>query len=315
MPNRLSMFRRIHARMSWASLNVGAPRSVFQAESVYTPPGHGEGIDIKIWSHGLYKCAVIVRIQKIPPSIQILFSLLTFFFFLFLYFNSVSFYLRVTSIDLTRTIISCGPRCTNRSLKSPSSSPRTSTASSDAWGIRAGASRARRPRCSSRKPTTCDSTACPTGRKIWFWCAPRRYCTFALPVRILPFPALGACGVPTVPASKNNGTLDGSALCFAALPECYSGGSFILDGCSLYGHQYSTVMPRCFVLCMLNRPLNDKKWHARLHYHYSDISTCVSYTNGDLPVQFVPDFSFSVWLFVFRFFETSTTMWCGSLSD
>jgi anti-sigma factor RsiW len=66
MPNRLSMFRRIHTRMSWASLNVGAPRSVFQAETVY-PPGHAEGhtggVDMKVWSHGPYKCAVIVRIQ------------------------------------------------------------------------------------------------------------------------------------------------------------------------------------------------------------------------------------------------------------
>ncbi|KAI0279825.1 hypothetical protein BGY98DRAFT_1095902 [Russula aff. rugulosa BPL654] len=64
MPNRLSMFSRIHARMSWASLNVGAPRSVFQAETVY-PPGHAEGrhagLDMKVWSHGPYKCAVIRR--------------------------------------------------------------------------------------------------------------------------------------------------------------------------------------------------------------------------------------------------------------
>ncbi len=64
MPNRLSMFGRMHARMSWASLNVGAPRSVFQAETVY-PPGHAEGrtgVDMKVWSHGPYKCALIVRI-------------------------------------------------------------------------------------------------------------------------------------------------------------------------------------------------------------------------------------------------------------
>ena len=69
MPNRLSMFSRIHARMSWASLNVGAPRSVFQAETVY-PPGHAEGrhagLDMKVWSHGPYKCAVIVR--KYTPN-------------------------------------------------------------------------------------------------------------------------------------------------------------------------------------------------------------------------------------------------------
>ena len=58
------MFRRIHARMSWASLNVGAPRSVFQAETVH-PPGHPKsrtGVDMKVWSHGHYKCALIVRI-------------------------------------------------------------------------------------------------------------------------------------------------------------------------------------------------------------------------------------------------------------
>jgi hypothetical protein len=80
MPNRLSMFSRIHARMSWASLNVGAPRSVFQAETVY-PPGHAEGrhagIDMKVWSHGPYKCAVIVRIYKNPLQLSQL-----FFFFL-----------------------------------------------------------------------------------------------------------------------------------------------------------------------------------------------------------------------------------------
>ena len=59
--NRLSMFQRIHARMSWVSLNVGAPRSVFQAETV---AGGRTGVDMKVWSHGPYKCAVIVRIQK-----------------------------------------------------------------------------------------------------------------------------------------------------------------------------------------------------------------------------------------------------------
>ena len=62
------MFNRIHARMSWASLNVGAPRSVFQAETVY-PPRHAEGrhagLDMKVWSQGRYKCAVIVR-EKNP---------------------------------------------------------------------------------------------------------------------------------------------------------------------------------------------------------------------------------------------------------
>lgn len=50
--------------MSWASLNVGAPRSAFQAESVYLPPDRADGVDMKVWSHGPYKCAVIVRIPK-----------------------------------------------------------------------------------------------------------------------------------------------------------------------------------------------------------------------------------------------------------
>jgi hypothetical protein len=59
------MFRRIHARMSWVSLNVGAPRSVFQAETVYPPAGR-TGVDMKVWSHGPHKCAVIVRIQNRP---------------------------------------------------------------------------------------------------------------------------------------------------------------------------------------------------------------------------------------------------------
>jgi hypothetical protein len=75
------MFRRIHTRMSWASLNVGAPRSVFQAETVY-PPGHAEGhtsgVDMKVWSHGPYKCAVIVRTQT--KSLHLSRFLLTFFF-------------------------------------------------------------------------------------------------------------------------------------------------------------------------------------------------------------------------------------------
>jgi anti-sigma factor RsiW len=69
------MLRRIHARMSWVSLNVGAPRSVFQAETVYPPPGHAEGrtgVDMKVWSHGPYKCAVIVRIQNPFPFLFLL---------------------------------------------------------------------------------------------------------------------------------------------------------------------------------------------------------------------------------------------------
>ncbi len=87
------MFRRIHTRMSWASLNVGAPRSVFQARTVY-PPGHAEGrtgVEMKVWSHGLYKCAKIVRIQFRHLSsstrglafVADLFLSLFFFFFFF----------------------------------------------------------------------------------------------------------------------------------------------------------------------------------------------------------------------------------------
>ncbi len=70
------MFHRIHARMSWASLNVGAPRSVFMAQTVH-PPGHAEGrrtgVDMKVWSHGPYKCAVIVRITSPIGSTRLYF--------------------------------------------------------------------------------------------------------------------------------------------------------------------------------------------------------------------------------------------------
>ena len=93
------MFSRIHARMSWASLNVGAPRSVFQAETVY-PPGHAEGrhqgIDMKVWSHGPYKCAVIVRIYK-DHSIYQRFAFIVDFFFLFLLSFFLSLHVRVTA--------------------------------------------------------------------------------------------------------------------------------------------------------------------------------------------------------------------------
>ena len=82
------MFSRIHARMSWASLNVGAPRSVFQAETVY-PPGHAEGrhagIDMKVWSHGPYKCAVIVRIYKPLNLLSRFCAFVANFSFLFLF--------------------------------------------------------------------------------------------------------------------------------------------------------------------------------------------------------------------------------------
>jgi hypothetical protein len=83
------MFRRIHARMSWASLNVGAPRSVFQAETVY-PPGHAEGVDMKVWSHGPYKCAVIVRIQTKSLHLSKVFAFVANFFILF-YVYTASF--------------------------------------------------------------------------------------------------------------------------------------------------------------------------------------------------------------------------------
>jgi hypothetical protein len=69
MPNRLSMFRMIdNAEINGSTLSLGAPRKVFQAETVVTPgDGNGRsGAEFAIWSHGRFKCAKIVRIQ--PPS-------------------------------------------------------------------------------------------------------------------------------------------------------------------------------------------------------------------------------------------------------
>ena len=96
---------------------------------------------------------------------------------------------------LTKT--SCGSRCTSPSHRSRSLYPMTSMASSGAWGIRAGASRARSPRWISRNLTACVSMACPMRRKISFWCAPRRFCTSALPVRTPRSPVPGVCGANT----------------------------------------------------------------------------------------------------------------------
>jgi hypothetical protein len=78
------MFRRVHARMSWAALNVGAPRQAFQAQTVPTPKqADGRpGVQMMVWSHGPYKCAVIVR-RPVPSSISSTGFVLLIFFSLF----------------------------------------------------------------------------------------------------------------------------------------------------------------------------------------------------------------------------------------
>jgi hypothetical protein len=64
------MFRRVHARMSWAALNVGAPRQAFQAQMVPAPRHANErpGVQMMVWSHGHYKCAVIVGRPSHHPT-------------------------------------------------------------------------------------------------------------------------------------------------------------------------------------------------------------------------------------------------------
>ena len=58
------MFRTINnAEINGSTLSLGAPRKVFQAETVVTPgDGNGRsGAEFAIWSHGRFKCAKIVR--------------------------------------------------------------------------------------------------------------------------------------------------------------------------------------------------------------------------------------------------------------
>ena len=60
--------------MSWAALNVGAPRQAFQAQMVPAPRHADErpGVQMMVWSHGPYKCAVIVgRPSHYSPSAQL----------------------------------------------------------------------------------------------------------------------------------------------------------------------------------------------------------------------------------------------------
>jgi hypothetical protein len=98
MPNRLSTFRMIdNAEINGSTLSLGAPRKVFQAETVVTPgDGNGRsGGEILIWSHGRFKCAKIVRTQTHLPMVSIIrlffnhaaLAVFAFFFFKFLVFG------------------------------------------------------------------------------------------------------------------------------------------------------------------------------------------------------------------------------------
>ena len=144
-------------------------------------------------------------------------------------------------------MISCGSRCTSPMRQSPSSSLKTSTVSSDGWGIRGGVSHARRPRCSSRKPTTCASMTYRTHRKIWFWYAPKRYCTSALRVKIFPFLELGVYGTSTKKRRECGGSC--TSLGSAVLTHL----SFLWMDVRFMDTDTVTVMPRCVCLCMLKR--------------------------------------------------------------
>jgi len=62
--NRLSMFRRDHARSDWVTPDLGQPGKFYQIMTQFTPAANGRAAtETKTWSHGRYKVIKIRRTE------------------------------------------------------------------------------------------------------------------------------------------------------------------------------------------------------------------------------------------------------------